>query len=272
MSERSVVSIPTNTSLFKGDTVKYIYQYLPEEEVTYDRKLGSVFFTLDGVVPGKDVATTYGVVFEFKTTHTLNLMDVDNVKNLKFLYDSADKTIQTILRTNYGYDPMTKTIGKRFSVHSADKTLSEFLCAEGFDGYISSKATTDFSGEFHKEMMLCDVNKIRFSGLVSTPDEIDTVFKKLSEDLLKMTKVTKKRKGSEESEKIRDLISLYNNRNNPNPTNDSYSSPTKKSYGSPTKRTRSNDSYTTPGGGKRSLRKKSTTKKRKYKRNNTKKH
>lgn len=265
MSDQSVVPIPANTPLYKGDTEKYVYQYLPEKVVTFDRNLGPVFFALDGVVPGKDVAATYGVVFEFTTTEPLNLVNLDNVGNLEFLFAGANKTIQRILLENYGYKPTKSSIGKRNSVHSADKTFSEFLCQKGYDGYISEKATTDFSGTFHKEMMLCDVSKIRFSRLVSTPTEIGTAFGKLRNKYFNMRDVNNKSKGSKErkdpKEELRLLILNYDNRNDYSET----------LPGTPPKKPRTDDGYGTPGGAKRSLRKKSANKKRKNKRTNTKK-
>ena len=187
------VEIGKGKPLYKGDNNKYLQQYLPEKTVTLKR--GPAFFAFK---PGD--AEQYGVVFKFTTTERLTVVDLDSKTGLKQLYESSPPNIQKILKSNYGYHYESNKIGIRDSSHAADRTLSEYICGLGFDGYILRNAKTDGEGSFHKELMLCDMKKVKYSGIVTHPEKIneEDIRKKMRED-----EISKRLKGEREEKKKR---------------------------------------------------------------------
>ena len=168
----SIVGVKTKLisegkSIYKGDNKKYKEHYLKSGSVTLTH--GPAFFALD-----PKVALGYGVVFTFKTTEALQLVKLDDFKTMKAIYDNADshadETVKRILKTNYGYDDNKETIGNRVSVHAPDRNLSQYLCDNGYDGYILETGKTFAGGTFHPEIMLCDMRNIKFLKK-HTPDE-----------------------------------------------------------------------------------------------------
>lgn len=158
--------IKRGKSLYKGDNSKYLNQYIPQGSVTLTR--GPAFFAF----APRD-AEQYGVVFKFITTEQLNVINLDSEVAFEALYENAPQNIQTILQKNYGYDHAKNEIGIRDSSHAADRELSEYICQLGYDGYILLSAKTDGKGTFHKELMLCNMSKVKFSAIVTDPDTID---------------------------------------------------------------------------------------------------
>ena len=134
---------PKNYSFFRADNSIYMN--------TYNREKSSnniVFFGLDVLS-----VETYGMVLRFETTKPIRLLALDNLENMKLLYEKSPLKIQSILENNYGY---SKT-NIRDSVSIKDKELSKYLCENGFDGYaILSKMKTDAEGIFHSEVMICN--------------------------------------------------------------------------------------------------------------------
>jgi hypothetical protein len=169
--------IKRGKSLYKGDNSKYLNQYIPQGSVTLTR--GPAFFAFKT----KD-AEQYGVVFKFTTTEQLNVINLDSKAAFKALYEKAPQNIRVILQKNYGYHNDENKIGIRDSSHAADRELSEYICQLGYDGYILRSAKTDGEGNFHKELMLCNMSKVRFSTIVTNPGTIDAqkLRNKMNED------------------------------------------------------------------------------------------
>lgn len=149
--------VPKTTTLYRGDTNIYLAEGDVPDVPT--------FFGLKR----KNVAK-YGMVFTFKTLKPLKLLALDK-PNQKF-YDDAPSHIQTILNNQYGFKS-----GLRDTVRAKDYELVEYLCSQGFDGYLIDEMSVpddvyvdeyDSDGEtedignprkFHSEMVICNVKK-----------------------------------------------------------------------------------------------------------------
>jgi hypothetical protein len=152
--------IPAGTSLFRGDIP-------PNYKRPLDHISGPVFFGQTA-----DVALTYGIPFEFKTKSELRLLALD--KSMKTIYENASKdqtlidgepvkeVIPLILKRNYGYNG-----GVRNSDDAADKKLTKYIC-KNFPGYATDFMETDFGGDFHREIVICDKNNVNFVSQLTT--------------------------------------------------------------------------------------------------------
>jgi len=171
MSASSVVELPAyqlnpGTFLYKGDTRKYLDQFVKGIPVSFDADQGPVFFAFS---PG--VAKTYGVALKFEVREPFFVIDMDNIHVVQNLYNMAEPYIRAIMRKNYGYIPDTTELGNRVSDPEADRIFSQFLCEKNLHGYALKHAPTDFQGTFHPEIMICDTSKLTFLGTV---DEISS--------------------------------------------------------------------------------------------------
>ena len=156
--------IPAGTPLFRGDVP-------PNPNSPLDHISGPVFFGQTA-----DVALTYGIPFEFKTKSELRLLALD--KSMGQIYNNAltDSTridgeavkdvIPLILKRNYGYNG-----GVRNSDDAADKKLTNYIC-QIFPGYATDFMETDFGGEFHREIVVCDKNNVDFMRQLTTVNGI----------------------------------------------------------------------------------------------------
>jgi hypothetical protein len=131
--------VPQGTTLFRGDSDKYLYQQ--QVMRLQDRP---TFFGLDQ----ENVEENYGIAYKFITLVELNLIALDNNKGRPF-YDTLPIKYKQILDVNYGY----KT-GTRDSESEMDKQLLEYLCENGYDGYACGPMPTS-TGVFHAEVVLC---------------------------------------------------------------------------------------------------------------------
>lgn len=146
--------IPAGTRLFRGDVP-------PNSNSPLEHINGPVFFGQTA-----DVALIYGMPFEFVTNSEIRLLALD--KSMKKIYENAftDETpmdgervmdvIPKILKRNYGYNG-----GVRNSDDTADKKLTNYIC-KNFPGYATDFMETDFGGEFHREIVICDKNSVDF--------------------------------------------------------------------------------------------------------------
>ena len=132
-----------NTPIYRGDSRYNINEGLPKNPTFFG-------FTI------KDVEK-YGIVYQFETAIDISLVAIDAQDN-DVLINSMPPHIQTIMMQNYGYK--TKI---RDSVEKPDKTLVKYLCDNGYNGYaINEMDNADKGrGDFHKEMAICDMNKIK---------------------------------------------------------------------------------------------------------------
>jgi hypothetical protein len=146
--------IPAGTHLFRGDVP-------PNSNSPLEHINGPVFFGQTA-----DVAVIYGIPFEFVTNSEIRLLALD--KSMKKIYENAftDETpidgervmdvIPKILKRNYGYND-----GVRNSDDTADKKLTNYIC-KNFPGYATDFMETDFGGDFHREIVICDKNSVDF--------------------------------------------------------------------------------------------------------------
>lgn len=146
--------IPAGTPLFRGD--------IPDDHGNpLEHINGPVFFGQTA-----DVALTYGIPFEFVTNSELRLLALD--KSMEQIYINAlkDETlidgepanivIPKILKRNYGYNG-----GVRNSDGAPDKKITNYIC-KIYQGYATDFMATDFGGEFHREIVICDKNNVDF--------------------------------------------------------------------------------------------------------------
>lgn len=157
--------ISKNDNIYRADTNEY-NNFKSTGEVILSQK-SPYFFGLSS-----ETVEQYGIVFEFVAQKDYNLVQLDDVGTAKSLYDSAPPEIKTILTANYGYNAKTQTIGRRDSVSKKDKQLSTYLCEAGYDGYAILHMETDFGGDFHAEIMICDTTNISFSRIITTDPKI----------------------------------------------------------------------------------------------------
>jgi hypothetical protein len=135
--------IPVGTPLFRGDIP-------PNYERPLDHLSGPVFFGQTA-----DVALTYGIPFEFATKSEMRLLALD--KSMEKIYENASNdVIPSILEKNYGY-----INGIRNSDDAEDKKLTKYIC-ERYPGYATDFMNTDLGGKFHREIVICDKNRVDF--------------------------------------------------------------------------------------------------------------
>jgi len=171
MSAFSVVELPAyelkpGTLLYKGDTRKYLDQFVKGISVSFDADQGPVFFAFS-----PEVAKTYGVALKFEVREPFFVIDLNDMNVVQNLYNMAEPYIQAIMTRNYGYIPGATELGNRVSDPGADRAFSQFLCEKNLHGYALERASTDFQGTFHPEIMICDTSKLTFLGTV---DEISS--------------------------------------------------------------------------------------------------
>jgi hypothetical protein len=134
------------------------------------------------------------------------------------IYESAHDYIQSILEKNYGYNNNI-----RHSDNDADKTLSRYLCDEGYAGYaLLEQMGTDFEGQFHTEIMLCE------------PNDIVKVHKQITDEKMRLSYIDRD-KARKASETVRENRRRQKEKNQTNNSSRS-SSPNRLVYGSPSSR------------------------------------
>ena len=168
--------LASGTSLFKGDTAEFLeYEKTGNLPTLTSDVEKPVFFSLIHAV-----AETYGVTFQYKTTRAYTLLEIDDIDTMQTVYENSPENIQIILKKNYGYDAANNRFTKRNSVYDADKTLSTYLCNQGYDGYIlTGKMATDFEGSFHAELAIChDQDGVKCENMVTAEENIQALVDK----------------------------------------------------------------------------------------------
>ena len=150
-------------NFLKTKTINGIKYYILEKDTPIYR--GDSTFNIDNGLEQKSTffgftptdVEKYGIVYQFETAIDISLVAIDAQDN-DVLINSMPPHIQTIMMQNYGYK--TKI---RDSVEKPDKTLVKYLCDNGYNGYaINEMDNADKGrGDFHKEMAICDMNKIK---------------------------------------------------------------------------------------------------------------
>jgi hypothetical protein len=175
--------IPAGTPLFRGDVP-------PNPNSPLEHINGPVFFGQTA-----DVALTYGIPFEFVTNSELRLLALDKSmgqiyndasnNNASFDGEAVKDVIPKILKRNYGYNG-----GVRNSDDAADKKLTNYIC-QRFPGYATYFMDTDFSGNFHPEIVICDKNNVDFVRQLTTVngETVDVETIKAEQKLRKLSRL-----------------------------------------------------------------------------------
>lgn len=134
--------IPSGTTLYRGDSS------FTDSDHPDLLKGDYKFFT-----PDPEYANKYGIVFEFKTNKELQLIALDDIS--KDFFVSAPEEIQDILEDNYGY-----TSHKRDSVEEKDKKMSQYICAQGYQGYAANTMESiGFDDDLNAEVIICNAEQ-----------------------------------------------------------------------------------------------------------------
>lgn len=138
-------TIPKDISLFRGDNNIYD-EYSSNTLLKSDNNYKYFGLTQQEV-------EEYGVKFQFITTKDLHLIRLDDDMTRKTLHKKSSTEIQRILKRNFGHNEGNI----RYSDPSSDDKMSKHICSQ-FDGYITDNMSTDASGTFHREIMICNPN------------------------------------------------------------------------------------------------------------------
>jgi len=139
-------NIPVGYPLFKASKMLDAHNSMSLENGRF------YFFGLKKMDAGyiEEYEKEYGIIFEFITTQPLKLIAMDDPDTVNILYENANDMddIQKILDKNYGHDD-----GIRKTESDADRTLSQYLCDQRYDGYAIKTMPTEGGGTFHTEFM-----------------------------------------------------------------------------------------------------------------------
>lgn len=134
--------IPAGTTLYRGDSN---FTGINDSELL---KGDHKFFT-----PDVEYADKYGIVFEFKTNKELQLVALDDIS--KDFFTNAPEEIQDILKDNYGY-----ISHKRNSVEEKDRKISQYICAQGYQGYAANTMESiGFDDDLNAEVIICNAEE-----------------------------------------------------------------------------------------------------------------
>lgn len=146
--------IPIGFSIFRGDTAIHNPEIIPST---------STFYTT-----APELASEYGIVYEFKITKELHLLATDNEETLAELYDIANfsetlpseekNKILRIIKKQYGYNTRQSGELLRDTIAHLDKQFVNYLCSMEFPGYAANSmtrlhSTTKYT--FHPELVIC---------------------------------------------------------------------------------------------------------------------
>ena len=250
--------LPKDSIIYRGDNAMYIKNI---------RQLnGPTFFG-----HSSEAVDKYGVVFSFKCDKEYKLLALDDYSTISKLYKGAPPDIQTILKENYGYTENNEGEQRRNSVVEKDRMLVNYLCSFGYHGYATDmmENVDSFIGDFHREIVLCNPSSLFFNEQITPESEVP---RKLDEERLrkiseqdKENRMNKKRNRNVASafdfgSPDRNVVSAFDFRSQVRMDE----SPPRRNvvsalnFGTPPR---------TPGGKKRSLKRKTRTRKTRTRKN-----
>jgi len=255
--------IPLGTSLFRGDNSKY-----NKSTKEPDTSIPTTF-TFYTTTP--ELASEYGIVFEYETTKEYRLLALDIPETLQKLYyfiisrpkQGTDRILKIIM-DQYGLERINESNTEllRNTQSELDKEFTRYLCSLGFEGYATNSMKIPESGNnytFHEELVICNPSLgVKFVEQITTGDAIQSAIE--TEKLRLLSQQQKK-----EKEKKRHPTFYDEEENKYDRQSKLFTSPVKKSS------IFSEASYNSPGG--KSIRKseKRISKRRISKRRKTKK-
>lgn len=168
----NIYIIPSGTTLYRGDS--------NFTDINHPDLLKGDYKFL---TPDPEYADKYGIVFEFKTNKELQLVALDDIS--KEFFVNAPEDIQDILEDNYGY-----TSHKRDSVEEKDKKMSQYICAQGYQGYAANTMESiGFDDDLNAEVIICNAEE-HVKRIRRVTEESKIPFK---QDELKMRKTERAR-------------------------------------------------------------------------------
>ena len=117
---------------------------------------------------GLSIATaeTYGHIYVYSNTKPLKLLAMDERSNIEMLLRDArlqerEDVIEALKDTFMLYDEQPNVV-VRHSDPYEDKTVVEFLCKNGYEGYGSDEMVKGLNSNdfFHSEICVCNANDI----------------------------------------------------------------------------------------------------------------
>lgn len=143
-SELKLYIIKENTEIYRGDTD----QWYNKKNINIDYE----YFTMDF-----KTANIYGLVKKYKINHDILLLALDNINNLKVIYEIAPTNVKHAISECFGYTIDNERI-IRNSNSKLDKLILSFLCSLNFDGYGANEITLGWDKNFHHEIAICNPN------------------------------------------------------------------------------------------------------------------
>ena len=191
--------IPQGTPLYRGES--------SINEPTYNLT-ESKFPTFVGFVKD-DIEKNYGITYEFTTKQEIRCIAIDLLNEGSPFYVNSSRKIKTILENNYGL--LNK---ERVSESDNDKTLANYVCDLGYDGYAIQNMDTKFD-TFHAEIALCNASiKLNQPGVRVTSPEKAKQLKQ--ESILIKNKPTKQsRRVYEDNSPVKPMNGLFDGFSSP---------------------------------------------------------
>ena len=135
--------IRSGQSLYRGNTDQY--------NDARDLSSQSEYFALD-----ERTANIYGLVKEYNVNTDILLYAMDDINNIKQLYNGSPYEIQRRITSAFGYAPTNENIFRQ-SDETSDVMISNHICSIGLDGYCAMELETDeLIRKFHAEIVLCN--------------------------------------------------------------------------------------------------------------------
>ena len=160
--------LPNDLPLFKASTI-----YDEKNPRLNLRPTGFYFFGVKNMDPEyiESYEEKYGIIHEFRTNREYKLLALDEITTQEKIYKNAPPEIQSILKKNYGYNDKNRQL-IRDSENDNDRTLSQYLCINNYDGYAVHNMITDkHELVFHDEFMICKMDGIEYVKQITTDKE-----------------------------------------------------------------------------------------------------
>ena len=195
--------IPEGTRLYRGDTQLYLdHKY--NTNIVLEKK--PIFFAKD-----YEVASKYGVVFEFIVNKEYKLLAIDNRETIEKLYNDLkdNKRIRNILENNYG-----AITGLRLTEMDDDLKFSNYLCHNNYSGYAANLMPTNTlysNGDkvyIHRELMICNTDNLSFIKMYTDRIDLDKLIEE-HKSRITANKLRTKRKKSKYCEDVNSNYQLY---------------------------------------------------------------
>ena len=168
---------------------------------------------------GLSIATaeTYGHIYVYSNTKPLKLLAMDERSNIEMLLRDArlqerEDVIEALKDTFMLYDEQPNIV-IRHSDPYEDKTVVEFLCKNGYEGYGSDEMVKGLNSNdfFHSEICVCGADKI----MVYQGEKLITDKSRATIVNLVKLGAKKRRRVNEEAQNsvVRDLFGSFDNSN-----------------------------------------------------------